>query len=179
MSTDVQINSGITNLSLYMVNTDWRLCRIINTSCKFYRNTIFPMIEFTDPMIKRILNKDTMYFFEPKLARINFECMDDLRTLCDNNYPLPQTIKIEVLDVGDTYVLLSPGMWVTPPNNSPKYRMYDNTELYQMVSMLSAEAILGTDFNFELLALLNRLNDNNSQDNTASRDTLEENSSDS
>lgn len=132
------------NLSVYIVNADWKLLRVINTHATLYRGAIdAPTITIDDNMICNLINRKEIPFYSPEQGRFNFYC-NDLLAISNEKYPVNDNIVIEVLEVGEKYVLLSPGLWFGAGVN--RRRMCDDGELYEIAGVVAQNFKDGDDF---------------------------------
>ena len=164
-NTDVALN-------VYIVNEDGKLCRVINTEAKLtYAGVSIPILHISDNMVKKMIGRDSLYFYNPKTGRINFYS-DSLQTICNLETSQDIRISIECLEVGDNYVLLTPGLWVYTSENGARRRLCDDASLYDIIGMLSAEALGGTDFMYEFKSVVARLT--KPVENTVANDAVED-----
>ena len=144
----------IVNLNAYIVDKNWALCRVITSSCRFYSTEYVPMIDITDKLLKKLINCDRLYFYDYESGRFNFYC-NTLDILRGNNIPNNASITIELMEVGDEYILLAPGLWKNTPDG--RYRICDDGYLYRVIDMITPESKAGNDFCKEFFEIYDRL----------------------
>ena len=165
------VRTDIVNLNICVVDNEWNLTSVINSSCELYRyaNRI-PEIKINDNMISSILGTNILPFYDINKYHFNFYC-DDLSILgnCESNPP--QTITVEILAVPNMCIILSPGLWfgIMPD----RHRLCDDSALYNIAGSVSGNAIVNnTLFYKEFFDILNSSNSMNTKNNVDTDDTV-------